>query len=233
MAKLPRTPDLARLRDAAPSPRTVGGIRLHRIYERGGGFPTLWNTFRHVGPLSRFDHHRLGLDGRTAQTTGILYATADIPTSQRDLIPNLMHERGILYAAADIPTTVAEFFQATRQINRTRRQPWLVSFTLSGEVRLIDLTDAFCVRTGDSAKLVSGPFVHAQNWSRRFYEVYAEVHGLYYRSSLTNRPAVVLYERANHPDLFPTHPVFHRALADPTLHKALVMVGEEIGYGLV
>ena len=209
MAKLPRKPDLARLRDAAPSLRTVGGIHLHRIYERGGGFPTVWNAFRHVGPLSRFDHHRLGLDGRTAQT------------------------KGILYAAADIPTTVAEFFQATRQINRTRRQPWLVSFTLSGEVRLLDLTDAFCVRTGDSAKLVSGPFVHAQNWSLRFYEVYAEVHGLYYRSSLTNRPAVVLYERANHPDLFPTHPVFHRALADPTLHKALVMVGEEIGYGLV
>ena len=89
MAKLPRTPDLARLRDAAPSLRTVGGIRLHRIYERGG-FPTLWNAFRHVGPLSRFDHHRLDLDRRTAQP------------------------RGTLYAAADIPTAVAEFFQATR-----------------------------------------------------------------------------------------------------------------------
>lgn len=210
MAKLPRTPDLARLRNAAPSLRTVGGIRLHRIYERGGGFPTLWNAFRHVGPLARFDHHnRLDLDSRTAQP------------------------RGTLYAAADVPTAVAEFFQATRQINRTRRQPWLVSFTLSGEVRLLDLTDAFCVRIGASAKLVSGPFVHAQNWSRGFYEAYEEVHGLYYRSSLTNRPAVALYERANRLDLFPINPVFHRSLADPTLHKALVMVGEEIGYGLV
>ena len=211
MAKLPRTPDLARLHDAAPSLRTVGGILLHRIYERGGGFPTLWNAFRHVGPLSRFDHHhRLGPDdGRTAQP------------------------KGTLYAAADVPTAVAEFFQATRQINRTRRQPWLVSFRLSGEARLLDLTDAFCVRVGASAKLVSGPFVHAQNWSRGFYETYQEAHGLYYRSSLTNRPAVVLYERANHSDLFPTNPVLHRSLADPTLHKALVMVGEEIGYGLV
>ena len=209
MAKLPRTPDWARLRDTAPSLRTVGGIRLHRIYERAGSFPTLWNAFRHVGPLSRFDHHRLGLDGRTDQS------------------------RGTLYAATDIPTAVAEFFQATRQINRTRRQPWLVSFMLAGEVRLLDLTDAFCVRVGASAKLVSGPFVHAQNWSRGFYEAYEGAHGLYYRSSLTNRPAVVLYERANHPALLPTNPVFHRALADPTLHKALVMVGEEIGYGLL
>ena len=140
---------------------------------------------------------------------------------------------GTLYAATDIPTAVAEFCQATRQINRTRRQPWLVSFALSGEVRLLDLTDAFCVRVGASAKLVSGPFVHAQNWSRGFYETYADVHGLYYLSSLTNRPAVVLYERANHPTLFPTNPVFHRALADPALHKTLVMVGEEIGYGLL
>ena len=209
MAKLPRTPDLARLRDTAPSLRTVGGTRLHRIYERGGPFPTLWNAFRHVGPLSRFDHHRPGVDGLPDQP------------------------RGTLYAAADISTAVAEFFQTTRQINRTRRQPWLVSFVLSGEVRLLDLTDAFCVRAGASAKLVIGPFRYAQNWSRGFYEAYGEAHGLYYRSSLTNRPTVALYERANQPGLFPTNPIFHRALADPTLHKALVMVGEEIGYGVL
>ena len=96
-------PDLARLRDTAPSLRTVGGILLHRIYERGGPFPTLWNAFRHVGPLSRFDHHRVAVDGLAAEP------------------------RGTLYAAADIPTAVVEFFQTTRQINRTRRQPWLVS----------------------------------------------------------------------------------------------------------
>ena len=209
MAKLPRTPNLARLRDTAPSFRVVGNVRLHRIYERAGNFPTLWNAFRHVGPLSRFDHHGRGLDGQEAQLRGTLYATTDIPTA------------------------VAEFFQATRQINRTRRQPWLVSFMLSGEVRLLDLTDAFCVRVGASAKLASGPFVHAQNWSQGFYETYEDAHGLYYRSSLTNRPAVVLYERANHPALFPTNPVFHRALADPALHRALVTVGEEIGYGLL
>ena len=209
MAKLPRTPDAARLRDTAPSLRTVGDIPLHRIYERGGRFPTLWNAFRHVGPLSRFDHHRLGVDGPTAQP------------------------RGTLYAAADIPTAIAEFFQATRGINRTRHQPWLVSFMLSSEVRLLDLTDAFCVRVGASAKLASGPFAYAQNWSRGFYEAYGEAHGLYYRSSLTNRPTVVLYERANDLHLFPTNPVFHRALADSTLHKALVMVGEDIGYGLL
>ena len=77
---------------------------------------------------------------------------------------------------------------------------------LSGEVRLLDLTDAFCVRAGASAKLVSGPFVHAQNWSRGFYDAYEEALDRYYRSSMTNRPAVVLYERANHPPCFPPIP---------------------------
>lgn len=212
-AKLPQAPDLARLRRTAPSLRTVDStVHLHRVYRRGGDYATLWNTFREAGPLpaSRFDHQpRPEAGGLTAQP------------------------RGILYAAMHIHTAVAEFFRGTRQINRTRQQPWLASFVLPAELHLLDLTDAFGSRVGASAKLVSGPPAHAQNWSRGFYEAYEEVHGLYYLSSLTNRPAVALYERANQPSLFPANPVFHRALADPTLHKALVLVGEEIGYGLV
>ena len=211
MAKLPRAPDLSRLRDTEPSLTTIAGLQLHRIYERGGSYPTLWNTFRYIGPLSRFDQHL---------------------ASDRGGRPSFQ-ARGILYAATDVPAAVAEFFQRNRRINRTLHQPWLVSFALSSEVRLLNLTDTFCLRIGASAKLVSGPFVHAQNWSRGFYDAYPEVHGLYYLSSLTNRPTVALYERANHPALFPASPVFHRALADPTLHKALVMVGEKVGYGLV
>ena len=210
MAKLPRAPDLARLRDTEPSLTTMTGRRLHRIYERGGRHPTLWNAFRHIGPLSRFDHHLAGSRGE--------------PTFQA---------RGILYAAADVPTAVGEFFQRNRRVNRTLHQPWLVSFALSGEVRLLNLTDTFCLRAGASAKLASGPLVHAQNWSRGFYEAYPRIQGLYYPSSLTNRPAVALYECADRPGRFPANPVFHRALADPTLHKTLVMVGEEVGYGLV
>ena len=189
---------------------TMEGLRLHRIYARGGRYPTLWNAFRHIGPLSRFDHHLPRSSGRPS-----------------------LQARGILYAATDVPTAAAEFFQRNRRVNRMRHLPWLVSFALSGELRLLNLTDTFCLRAGASLKLVSGPFVHAQNWSRGFYDAYPEIHGLYYLSSLTNQPAVALYERANHLAAFPASPVFHRALADPTLHHALVMVSEQIGYGLV
>jgi len=210
VAKLPRAPDAARLRGTKPSLKTITGLRLHRLYERGGRYPTLWNAFRHIGPVSRFDHHTHSGDER--------------PTYQ---------DRGILYAAGDMPTAFAEFFQRNRRINRSLRQPWLVSFALSCELRLLNLTDTFCLRVGASATLVSGPFFHAQNWSRGFYEAYPDIQGLYYRSSLTNRPTIALYERANRNSMFPANPLFHRALSDPTLHGALVAVDEEIGYGLI
>ena len=210
MAKLPRAPDAARLRSVTPSLTTITGSSLHRLYERGGRYPTLWNAFRHIGPVSRFDHHVRSADER--------------PTYQ---------ERGILYAALDMPTAFAEFFQRNRRINRDLRQPWLVSFALTGELRLLNLTDTFCVRVGASAKLASAPFLHAQNWSSGFYEAYPEIQGLYYPSSLTNRPTIALYERANRVSMLPGNPLFHRALSDPTLHKALVAVSAEIGYGLI
>ena len=210
MAKLPRVPDAVRLRGTRPSLKTITRGCLHRIYERGGRYPTLWNAFRYVGPVSRFDHHVRSGDER--------------PTYQ---------DRGVLYAALDLPTAFAEFFQRNRRINRALRQPWLVSFAVAGELRLLNLTDTFCLRIGASAKLVSGPFFHAQNWSRGFYEAYPEVQGLYYPSSLTNRPTIALNERADVPLMSPANPLLHRALSDPTLHKALVAVAEEIGYGLI
>jgi hypothetical protein len=140
----------------------------------------------------------------------------------------------MLYAATDLPTAIAEFFQRNqRRVNRTRHQPWLVSFKLANEVCLLDLTDTFPARVGGSMKLMSGPFAHAQAWSRGFYEAYPEIAGLYYLSSLTNRPTIALYERANTPALFPKNTRFHRALADPLMHKALNVIVDEIGYGLV
>lgn len=212
MAKLPRRPDLGRLRTTRPSLIQVpAGRLLHRIYQRGGDHPTHWNAFRHYGPLSRFDHHLVDEAGEA-----------------------FAQERGILYAATDIPTAVAESFQRNRRrINRTRNQPWLVSFVLAEDLRLLDLSGSFCLRAGASAKLASGPFGHAQNWSRGFYEVYPEADGLYYRSSLSNQPTVALYERAAGRSALPATPRLHRALADPLLHAALAAVAEEIGYGLI
>ena len=66
----------------------------------------------------------------------------------------------------------------------------------------------------------SGPCLRAQEWSRVIYASYCELDGLYYSSSMhANRPAAVLYERAD--DALPAAPIFHRPLREPALLEAL------------
>jgi hypothetical protein len=212
MAKLPREPDLNRLRKLPPSLITLtAGTKLNRIYVRGGDHPTLWDAFRYFGPTSaRFDHHELDGNGAPYEQT-----------------------RGIIYFAADGPTALAEVFQEKRTVNRVNARPWLVTIELAHDLSLLDLTDTFCVQAGGSMKLVSGPTVYAQNWSRAFYERYEEIHGLYYPSSLTNRPAVALYERALGVNPFADTPRFHRALSDALLIEPLRNACKAIGYDFV
>lgn len=157
----------------------------------------------------RFDHHHLDNRGR--------------PQSQ---------ERGILYGGWHGPTCLAEVFQATRVIDRHARDPWLVAFRLAGPVTLLDLTSTWPTRAGASMTLASGPRASARNWSRPIYEVYPEVQGLFYPSSMAaNRPSFAFFERAV--VALPPEPAFHRALADPLLFPWLQVVAAEFGYGLV
>lgn len=184
------------------------GARLVRIYRRAGRYPTLWNEFRYFGPAgARFDHHVAGPNG--------------LPIEQA---------RGIIYFALDGLTALAEVFQEARLVDRKNDQPWLSIVELANDLSLLDLTDVFCVRAGGSMKLVSGPKAHARNWSRGFYECYPDIHGLYYLSSLTNRPAVALYERALAVNPFAMQPIYHRALDDALLIEPLRNACHEIGY---
>lgn len=80
-------------------------------------------------------------------------------------------------------------------------------------------------------KLVSGPKTYAQNWSRAFYACYGSIEGLYYPSSLTNRPAMALYERVLRRPPFPGSPLFHRALGDALLIDPVRGACQDIGYG--
>ncbi len=212
MAKLPNTPDLEHLRGMAPSLISIPiETPVYRIYRRGGELPALWNTFRYFGPTgARFDHQERDVKGRAFE-----------------------QDRGILYLASDIPTALAEVYQEKRTVNRRDNHPWLVSIRLACELTLLNLTDTFCVQAGGSMKLVSGPTVYAQNWSRAFYECYEEIHGLYYPSSLTNRPVLALYERALALEPFPPAPRFHRELSDALLIEPLRNACKEIGYDFV
>lgn len=209
MAKLPIEPDLERLRGLSPTIISIPtGTMLHRVYRRGGEHPTVWNAFRHFGPTAaRFDHHLRDHKKRA-----------------------YLQDRGIFYAATDIITALAEVYQDKRAVNRTANQPWLVSYALASPITLLDLSGTFPVKAGGSMKLVSGATLYAQNWSRGFYDCYPEIHGVYYPSSLTNRPVVAVYERAVSLKLFPLNPQFHRALRDALLLEPIRNACKEIGY---
>ena len=208
-AKLPRSPDRRLLQRLTPPLFIVpAGTTIHRVYFRGGQHAGLWNSLRHFGPTdARFDHHERDASGR--------------PFDQA---------RGIIYLAGDIPTALAEVFQAGRLVDRERHQPWLVSFALARDLRLLDLTGTFCVRAGGSMKLVGGPKVYAQNWSQAFYDCYASIEGIRYPSSLTNRPAIALYERGLRVPALPATPRLHRALSDALLIDPIRGACKDIGY---
>ncbi len=211
MPKLPNNPVLERLRDLEPPLHRLETDALwHRIYHRAGAHASQWNRLRTFGPVdSRFDHHLRDAKGQ--------------PCDQ---------ERGIVYLAGDAPTSIAEVFQANREVDTLDRHPWLVSFRLANPLHLLDLTDAFAVRAGGSIKMMTGPRSQSQNWSRGFYDAYDHIDGLYYLSSMTNRPVVALYERALSQQVFPDEPLFHRSLADPLMLIPIQEACKDIGYHL-
>lgn len=204
MAKFPEPPPAARLAGLTPTQLVLpAGVRGWRIYFQGGSHPTAWNTFRDYGPTTaRFDHH---------------------------LAPPHVQTRRVLYLAESPLTCFAEVFQDTRTIDRARHSPWLVCFELVRPVILLDLTGTWPTQAGASMAINSGPRPRARRWSQVIYEAYPAIEGLYYASSMNaNRPAVMFYERAR--TALPERPLFHRALADPTLTAAIARAAQRFNY---
>jgi hypothetical protein len=134
--------------------------------------------------------------------------------------PPRLQGRGIIYGALRVYTCFAETFQATRTIERSRNDPWLACFRLEQAVSSLDLTGTWPTKAGASMAISSGRRDRARAWSRRIYEDYTQVDGLYYPSSMDgNQPAVALYERAA--NAFPNRLLFHRALAEGGVNHAV------------
>ena len=212
MPKLPRSPNPAHLHKLDPRLRTIeAGTTWHRIYRRGGAHPTCWDALRYFGPTTaRFDHHLLDAEGRAHS-----------------------QERGIGYIAADAATAIAEVFQITRRLDRAHGKPWLVQFQLAAPLTLLDLSDTFLAQAGGSMKLISGARANARRWSQGFYDIYKKIDGLYYPSSMTNRPIIAIYERSLARNPWPGSPTLHRALADPLIADPLHEAYVEIGYAFM
>src|SRR5438874_1203055 len=102
-------------------------------------------TFRHFGPIARFDHHRY-------------------PTSA----PSHDPDRGIYYAATSVSGCVVETFGDTGVIECGDRH--LVVARLIRRLRLLDLRGRGAMRAGSVAALAKIPDrACAQEWSKYFY----------------------------------------------------------------
>jgi RES domain len=206
VAKLPQPATLPPLK--APDIRILpAGTMLWRVYFARGDHPSSWGEFRDFGPVrtARFDHH---------------------------VLPPRRQDRAILYAAERGSTCFAEVFQATRTIDRGRGDPWLVSFALARDVRLLDLAGAWPTRAGASQAISTGPRARAREWSRAVYEAYPDVEGLSYPSSMLGPTrAVALYERAR--DAIASAPPFHAPLTHPGLQAPIQRIAARLGYRLV
>jgi hypothetical protein len=210
VAKLPEPPGVAQLRAIAPQTLVLpADTPLARIYFAAGSHPSRWSQFRTVGPVdARWDHHLPDARGNAAEQS-----------------------RAILYCAPDIDTCVAEVFQATRRIDRTRGAPWLVVFNLREPVTLLDVRGPFATTMGASTAIHSGPRSRARAWARDLYETYPNIQGIHYGSSMNGHaPAVALNERAH--SVLPRLPVFHRALNDDMLVDILQRIALRLSYGL-
>lgn len=206
MAKFPEPPAASALaRVPAETIEIAPGTLLWRLYFRGGRHPTTWRSFRAFGPtLGRFDHQ---------------------------LPPPRLQERMILYCAAEGATCLAEVFQDTRVIDRSRASPWLVGFHLRTPVTLLDLRGSWPTRAGASMAIATGPRRRAQRWAQVIDEAYPSACGLTYPSSMhANSTSVALWERGA-PALGPAS-AFNRRLDDPALLPALKRIARLLGYGL-
>jgi hypothetical protein len=210
VSKFPEPPGLAALRNIAPQTIALAAeTPLARIYFAAGPHPSRWNQFRGFGPsAARWDHHLPG--ARNAPTP-----------------PN----RAVLYCAPDVDTCVAEVFQSTRRIDRTRNAPGLVVFALRDAVTLLDLRGVFAATIGASTAIHSGPRARARAWARELYDAYPDIQGLYYGSSMNGHaPAIVLNDRAR--GAVPERPQIHRSLNDDMLVEVLQRIALRLSYGL-
>ena len=160
-------------------------------------------TFRTLGPLARFDHHR-----------------------HPDAAPADDPARGMLYAAPTLSCCVVEVFGDTRLIAPAGYHVGQIAVTRN--LTLLDLRGSGAMRAGSVAALAKVPdHALAREWSRHFYEqpAYGACDGLLYSGVHNDEDAVALYERAAGALSCPASSVM--PLDDPALRGALLQIAAD------
>ncbi len=159
------------------------GELLYRIFSPEFNPTAL--TFRHWGPLGRFDHQRCTLPQDC--------------DAVRTCEPITDLERGISYFAPTISCCLVEVFGDTGIIQITDHKIGLI--TPNCDLILLDIRNQGAMRAGaNEATLSKIPDrTTSQTWSRYFYEqpdIYTQIHGIIYGNAHNDEDAIALYERA-------------------------------------
>ncbi len=151
------------------------GSFLLRIFD-----PTSHNTqaltFRHFGPINRFDHQRISSQGGHTQDP----------------------ERGIYYAGLTLSCCLVECFGDSGVIELKDQK--ICRVELTRDLTLLDLKDNGAMRAGSVAALAKVANRHlSQEWSCYFYKqtrLYGQIDGISFRNAHNDEEASALYERA-------------------------------------
>lgn len=159
------------------------GELLYRIFSPEFNPTAL--TFRHWGPLGRFDHQRCNM--------------LDDCYAARTCEPTTDSERGISYFAPTISSCLVEVFGDAGIIQITDHRIGLI--TPNRDLNLLDIRNQGAMRAGANeatlAKIADRGV--SQTWSRYFYEqpkIYTQIHGIIYGNAHNDEDAIALYERA-------------------------------------
>ncbi len=191
----------------APDPlysTLTSGSLLIRIFDstRHG---TQALTFRHYGPINRFDHHRIPDEG----------TCADDP------------DRGIYYAGFTLSCCLVEYFGDSGVIEIRDEQVCRVQ--LARDLRLLDLRGSGGLRAGSVAALAKvADRSFSQAWSRYFYEqksIYGDIDGIHYFNAHNDEEAIALYERTQPTLLCPDYQILR--LDHPSLRPAIQQAAKD------
>lgn len=183
----------------------------------------LWRVHRTQGP------HVLGWD--TLRAWGPVASGRWEPHPQR---AGNQPGEGVMYAATGLATAVVETFQETRRIDPSAGAPRATSWTPTRPLRLLKLTDDWCLRNGASAALTSAPHAVCRTWTRAVRAAFPDLDGLLTGSVLTGRPNVTLWSPAA--ETLASLPDFSERLADDLLWDVLDRVAHRYrraGYRLI
>lgn len=178
--------------------------RLWRIMRTSGRHALPWNTLRAWGPVQhmRWDPHRP--------------------------LPHEQPARAVMYTATDVLTSVAEVYQHDRFVDVHSDDPFLIGFTPTRELELLDLTGTWLLRCGSTTSQIGAPRAACRAWASGIAEAYPELDGLWVSSSVTNRPVAVLFAPAQ--AALPSEPEFSRSVAVGETRLVVHAAAAEIGY---